>query len=264
MPLISPALSRTSSTTSVESDDAGSNTSTRSRRTRKRFTSVQLMMLENLFHQTSHPSREQRDGVAKAGAMELKSVTIWFQNKRQMERKGSLNSIPSPCDTTVDTAPMPKPKPKSKPKPYASQLTARPSLDHIASRSERHHTPGTPSRKQDRNASLWDNMPSSPPAPPTSPPEKEYVAFGKLTRRHTLEWACARRRMAEKERGPADDGDETDDPTDEAITPPRVWSANDPRRTKGPGGSVVARRHAEPDDDMLRAALALCRLGRAA
>ncbi|SJL13650.1 uncharacterized protein ARMOST_17097 [Armillaria ostoyae] len=264
MPLISPALSRTSSTTSVESDDAGSNTSTRSRRTRKRFTSVQLMMLENLFHQTSHPSREQRDGVAKAGAMELKSVTIWFQNKRQMERKGSLNSIPSPCDTTVDAAPKPKPKPKSKPKPYASQLTARPSLDHIASRSERHHTPSTPSRKQDRNASLWDNMPSSPPAPPTSPPEKEYVAFGKLTRRHTLEWACARRRMAEKERGAVDDGDETDDATDEVITPPRVWSANEPRCTKGPGGSIAVRRHAEPDDDMLRAALALCRLGRTA
>ncbi|KAK0501031.1 homeodomain transcription factor [Armillaria luteobubalina] len=256
MPLISPTLSRTSSSTSVESDDAGSNASTRSRRTRKRFTSVQLMMLENLFHQTSHPSREQRDGVAKAGAMELKSVTIWFQNKRQMERKGSLNSIPSPCDTT--------PKPKSKPKPYASQLTARPSLDHIASRSERHHTPGTPSRKQDRNASLWDNMPSSPPLPPTSPPEKEYVAFGKLTRRHTwnghahvVGWQRRRgeQSMMETRRTIR---------TDEAITPPRIWSANDPRCTKGPGPSIPPRRHAEPDDDMLRAALALCRLGRAA
>ncbi|KAK0465967.1 homeodomain transcription factor [Desarmillaria tabescens] len=264
MPMISPTLSRTSSTTSVESDDAGSNASTRSRRTRKRFTSVQLMMLENLFHQTSHPSREQRDGVAKAGAMELKSVTIWFQNKRQMERKGSLNNIPSPIDAAEDVAPVTKPKPKSKPKPYASQLAARPSLDHIASRSERHHAPSTPSRKQNRDASLWDNMPSSPPAPPTSPPEKEYVAFGKLTRRHTLEWACARRRMAEKERGTADDGEETDDATDEAITPPRAWSMTEPRCTKGPGGSIAVRRHAEPDDDMLRAALALCRLGRAA
>lgn len=40
-----------------------------SRRTRKRFTNVQLMMLENLFHQNSHPSREDREAVAKAGAM---------------------------------------------------------------------------------------------------------------------------------------------------------------------------------------------------
>ncbi|KAG7451864.1 uncharacterized protein BT62DRAFT_984020 [Guyanagaster necrorhizus] len=263
MSLVSPTLSRTSSSTSVESDDAGSIAhAMRSRRTRKRFTSVQLMMLENLFHQTSHPSREQRDGVAKAGAMELKSVTIWFQNKRQMERKGSLSSIPSTRDTVVDAAPKPKPKPQSK--PYASQLAARPSLDHIASRSERHHAPGTPSRKQDRNASLWDSMPSSPPAPPTSPPEKEYVAFGKLTRRHTLEWACARRRMAEKERSTADDGDETDDATDEAITSPRAWSTSEPRCTRVPGGNITVRSRAEPDDDMLRAALALCRLGRPA
>ena len=39
------------------------------RRTRKRFTSTQLMMLEHLYHQTSHPTREQREALARDAAM---------------------------------------------------------------------------------------------------------------------------------------------------------------------------------------------------
>ena len=39
------------------------------RRTRKRFTSTQLMMLEHLYHQTSHPTREQREALAREAAM---------------------------------------------------------------------------------------------------------------------------------------------------------------------------------------------------
>lgn len=58
----SSTLSRTSSVASISSDDAA-------RRTRKRFTSVQLMMLEQLFHQTSHPTREEREAVAQAAGM---------------------------------------------------------------------------------------------------------------------------------------------------------------------------------------------------
>ncbi|KAF9469637.1 hypothetical protein BDZ94DRAFT_1242903 [Collybia nuda] len=66
-----PSLSRTSSTTSIsESDEPGaSNPPSTSRRTRKRFSNVQLTMLEQLFHQNSHPSREERDNVARLGGM---------------------------------------------------------------------------------------------------------------------------------------------------------------------------------------------------
>ncbi|KAI0789527.1 hypothetical protein C8Q75DRAFT_166074 [Abortiporus biennis] len=35
------------------------------KRTRKRFTNSQLIMLEQLFHQCSHPSREAREALAK-------------------------------------------------------------------------------------------------------------------------------------------------------------------------------------------------------
>ena len=70
----SNALGRTSSASSVSSIDTqasddilrGNETP---RRTRKRFTSTQLMALEHLFHQTSHPTREQREALSKEAGM---------------------------------------------------------------------------------------------------------------------------------------------------------------------------------------------------
>jgi homeobox domain-containing protein len=35
------------------------------KRSRKRFTGTQLTMLEQLFHRTSHPSREERESLAQ-------------------------------------------------------------------------------------------------------------------------------------------------------------------------------------------------------
>lgn len=56
-------LSRTSSTASISSTDDAA------RRTRKRFSTVQLMLLEQLFHRTSHPTREEREALANASGM---------------------------------------------------------------------------------------------------------------------------------------------------------------------------------------------------
>jgi hypothetical protein len=38
---------------------------TTTKRSRKRFTGTQLTMLEHLFHRTSHPSREERESLAR-------------------------------------------------------------------------------------------------------------------------------------------------------------------------------------------------------
>jgi hypothetical protein len=59
----SATLSRTSSTASISSADDTA------RRTRKRFSTVQLMMLEQLFRQTSHPTREEREALANTAGM---------------------------------------------------------------------------------------------------------------------------------------------------------------------------------------------------
>ncbi|KAF5311734.1 hypothetical protein D9758_018944 [Tetrapyrgos nigripes] len=260
-------LSRSDSMTSVESDGydppatVGPNASRdpSSRRTRKRFNSVQLMMLENMFHHNSHPSRQERETLAKAGEMEMKSVTIWFQNKRQTERRGAEKALNNNTNRTSsrnghtfhNSGP-------------STRLSARPSLDRVASLSELpepvfSHEPRTPTRpriarslssdtiivdqdgsivttdqstsSQGNNGSpdspstirirapvpIWESMPSSPPVPFTSPPAREFVEFGKLTRTKTLEWACARQRMAgkDKEAGSVDIGHDQEEDDDE-------------------------------------------------
>ncbi|KAG5642395.1 hypothetical protein DXG03_002853 [Asterophora parasitica] len=278
-------LSRTSSTASVSSDDAGGSNNA-IRRTRKRFTNDQLTMLENLFHQNSHPSREERDSVAQLGGMETKSVTIWFQNKRQTERKVALHNA-----TTHNAG---RGAPFSSPFTSTSTIRAsRPSLDRVASRSELPMPPPrTPTRQRDPNASLWDNMPSSPIAAPFSPPLRDYVEFGKSKR--TLEWACAAARLSssdrhahaggsrprrgskEKERDRAwrerererareqHRGDLTDEDMDEAITPPCTLAGGDVKWTVEPGGGISTKAvpSGVDDDDMMKAALTLCGLGK--
>ena len=63
---MNPALSRTSSVASVTSDDAATPPvpGNEVKRTRKRFTQAQIVKLEQLFHETSHPTREQRENLA--------------------------------------------------------------------------------------------------------------------------------------------------------------------------------------------------------
>ncbi|KAL7285011.1 hypothetical protein ACG7TL_000100 [Trametes sanguinea] len=97
--MASHLLSRTSSTSSAYSDDSSASASTNTtlapadaivdgpKRTRKRFTTLQLMMLEHLYHKASHPTREQREQLAKDAEIDVRSVTVWFQNKRQTDRR---------------------------------------------------------------------------------------------------------------------------------------------------------------------------------
>ncbi|KAJ3839249.1 homeodomain transcription factor [Lentinula raphanica] len=264
----SNSFSRTSSMTSIGSTDS-TESITSSRRTRKRFNNVQLMMLENLFHHSPHPSRQERETLAKAGNMETKSVTIWFQNKRQLERKGS--------SATLDTQSR-RSSPSSAPytfAPASSQpLVARPSLDRVASRSELpQSSPRTPSRHRDPARPIWEAMPSSPSFPVMSPSAKDYVEFGKLTRTRTLEWACARRRLAAKSGDNLEEDDEMEE--DDMIAHRKsVYSRTDSSTrsvstvSEKEGRMLDVSADVEPagkvypgvEEDMLKAALALCGL----
>ncbi|KAI0326756.1 hypothetical protein GY45DRAFT_1328517 [Cubamyces sp. BRFM 1775] len=100
LPVTTHMFSRTSSTSSVCSDDSRASADTNNnslgpadvivqgpKRTRKRFTNLQLMMLEHLYHKVSHPTREQREQLAKDAEIDVRSVTVWFQNKRQTDRR---------------------------------------------------------------------------------------------------------------------------------------------------------------------------------
>ncbi|KAJ7489433.1 homeodomain transcription factor [Mycena latifolia] len=283
-------LTRTSSTTSTATNTSSSDdlyatfisesTDATSRRTRKRFTNAQLMMLEQLYHQNSHPSREQREMVARSANMEIKSVTIWFQNKRQTERRTTLASgrVPPPViinNTRSDyqriSPPIQSPSMASSASSASTTSTSasrRPSLDCVASRAELlPPTPRTPSRRHNPHAPLWENMPSSPVGPQFSPPARDYVEFGQDQRTRTLEWACARRRLTSKaDRLPrlSSDDEDTDVEPDEAVTPPSTWGDGDARWPQKKEGKRAERAAVfvagEPDDDMMKAALALCGL----
>lgn len=99
------------------------------RRTRRRFTSGQLVLLEQLYYTATHPTREEREALASSMCLcvhhhhslsnltlskycrDLRAVTVWFQNKRQLDRKSKAdpwaedisNSTPS---STASTGPL--------------------------------------------------------------------------------------------------------------------------------------------------------------
>ncbi|KAF9650469.1 homeobox-domain-containing protein [Thelephora ganbajun] len=257
---MNPALSRTSSVASVTSDDAATPTvpGNEVKRTRKRFTQAQIVKLEQLFHETSHPTREQRENLANECDLELRSVTVWFQNKRQTERKSALTSTSTtsglPFSNSQPSSSLTRPKigssstssnRHSHSRLRTQSLTGRPSLDDVASRSEYRAQPPTPPRKSLPSSSpgyaLWENMPSSPIEPPSNSPEttRVFVEFGrkgKLRRTKTLEWACAAARLSDRKShhrkeerddldhlnlGLVDDdgGDTEPDEDHEAVTP---------------------------------------------
>ena len=118
---------------------------------------------------------------------------------------------------------------------------------------------------------IYDNMPSSPPVPPTSPDSvgvREFVEFGKLKRTRTLEWACARRRLATREGELTTDGEDTE--VDEENGPSPIGFGEDPdmtvkrRHVKLPPISPVekAPEDQKMDNEDMLAAVALCRLGQ--
>ncbi|KAL0570278.1 hypothetical protein V5O48_011689 [Marasmius crinis-equi] len=344
------SISPSSSLTSVEDVDAAP----RRHLSKKRFSNVQTMMLENMYKHNSRPSRQERETLSKAGQIDMKTVTIWFQNKRQSERKvaravnegrhhqqrererggghkrkrSSLGAHSSSASLSSSVSPrlVPLPAGNSSPLTPSSSFppSARPSLERVASRSElAQPVPQTPRKSErDPRIPIWDCMPSSPPHPVDSPPARDFVEFGKFRRTITLEWACARRRLAEKEGGAVnvDEEEEEDDEVDRimlekamekagkamhthrlqkqhgggsipAHTRKRLersatWDTGDARKSVTPSNTTASmipsglRRSdsysyhhpmtahtntnttPEDDDDVMRAALALCGLGR--
>ncbi|KLO20608.1 homeobox-domain-containing protein [Schizopora paradoxa] len=205
MPSRPPPLSRTASSSSVVSVSASEDGSKGgSKRTRKRFSQEQLIVLEHVFQRSMHPSKGEREAIAKQTGMDLKSVTIWFQNKRQTERKVALHN-----STNRATEPLPNlnygpllsstlipPRPLSAPT-FPSTTNIRPSnmvaqrrysttsshrltpqgvlsLDRIASRTEQLQlpSPSTPPSKFTHYASSRSRNNASVPlwdAMPSSP-----------------------------------------------------------------------------------------------
>ncbi|KAF8274163.1 hypothetical protein EI94DRAFT_1794790 [Lactarius quietus] len=77
-------------------------------RSRHRMTSDKLETLDAFFRRNTHPSRKEKEAICKDLDMDLKTVTIWFQNKRQTvarSRKQS-ESFKFSSESPVPTAAM--------------------------------------------------------------------------------------------------------------------------------------------------------------
>ncbi|KAG1795756.1 uncharacterized protein HD556DRAFT_1235165 [Suillus plorans] len=63
-------------------------------RKRHRMSPTQLMRLESLYQKDTHPSRHRKNQLAGELGMDYKTITIWFQNKRQMAKRSQPSA---PC-----------------------------------------------------------------------------------------------------------------------------------------------------------------------
>ncbi|OSD03274.1 hypothetical protein PYCCODRAFT_256218 [Trametes coccinea BRFM310] len=68
---------------------------TAGKRARHKMTDVQLQRLEELYQADTHPSRGAKEALAREVGMTLKSVLIWFQNRRQDRRRKSSGTAAS-------------------------------------------------------------------------------------------------------------------------------------------------------------------------
>ncbi|CCM03121.1 uncharacterized protein FIBRA_05242 [Fibroporia radiculosa] len=83
---ISPSRDDSTAATTAETAPA-------TKKGRFRISDCQLQQLEMLFKQQTHPSRGLKQALADAIGMDFKSVTIWFQNRRQTSRRRSSKFI---------------------------------------------------------------------------------------------------------------------------------------------------------------------------
>ncbi|KAH7886104.1 hypothetical protein F5I97DRAFT_1955180 [Phlebopus sp. FC_14] len=83
--------------TSVSKENQEDNTS--NKKPRHRMSTAQLIRLEEMFRQDTHPSRQRKKDVADELGMQVdyKTVTIWFQNKRQTSKRAHLAEDTHTC-----------------------------------------------------------------------------------------------------------------------------------------------------------------------
>jgi hypothetical protein len=171
----------------------------------------------------------------------LRCVTIWFQNKRQIERRTTTHSsqlllatppgattiyskslgsarqlspLHSPVSSSSTLVSHPRSSPLRSPIPRTASLPQHSFLDAVVL------TPRTPTktrptlgRAHTLPEGLWERMPGSPTKPMRSPEKtRSFVERTRGVRKHrTLEWACAAARLPSLDGDGDTDVDDVDD-----------------------------------------------------
>jgi len=210
-PSLSPSPAPSSTTSSYETCIPIDHLPTQITNARKRPSLPQLQRLQTVFDASHYITKEERNSLAQELGLDIKFITVWFQNRRQSDKRKIW--------TKKDRA-----RKKENACQWIGTDLVKPaiSLDQIASRMERVQRPVHPSKphavlspqklenlvepqtpKQSKLDTLWAHMPSSPPEAPSSPPSDAFqllnapclVKSGK-----SLEWACANARVGSRHR----------------------------------------------------------------
>ncbi|KAI0347800.1 homeobox-domain-containing protein [Trametopsis cervina] len=212
-----PASNRSSRTGTPFSD--------KGKKPRHRMTDRQLEQLEALYQRDTHPTREQKQTLGDEVGMDTRTVTVWFQNRRQLAKKQSL---------IVNSAPQAMVRqPLSTVSQRNGQLSRQPTVSSSSRSSSERLTPQPPMSYRQNKRELWEHLPSTPPSLPdsaltsamSSPLSKRFHGSSGAAqeadkenadrkRKPILEWACAR--MAKRQRlQPSGDLDAYDDETED-------------------------------------------------
>ncbi|KAI0095083.1 homeobox domain-containing protein [Irpex rosettiformis] len=213
------------SAASCRSSRTGTPASDRGKKPRHRMTDKQLERLEALYQEDTHPTRERKQALGDDVGMDTRTVTVWFQNRRQLAKKQSsiVNS----------TQPMSR-QPLSAVPQHANKHSRQSSVSSFSQLSFSDRvTPQPYSVSRQVKRELWEYLPSTPPSLPTSaatsampsPLSKKFKrsleVYPELDkenanrkRKPVLEWACARmvkRQRLQPTENIDDCGDETED-----------------------------------------------------
>ncbi|KAI0068097.1 homeobox-domain-containing protein [Artomyces pyxidatus] len=261
----SPSPSPSTTPTAHDPPSNSEDTSCEVPYTRRRATDAQLKTLRAIFEAKPYPSREERNHLALEIGMDYKAITVWFQNKRQSEKrkawtKNSRAKKREEARQAVDVA-KPPPLTSALSLDRIATLSERPSIDpsaHDYPASTSTRPPPSPRRESMRmqpstptaRSELWRHMLSSPPEPP-SPPSADRRRLSLVPTKgrpmKSLEWACAKAREGRRyvrgkensarwDRGrnaPAvgsdvdelDSDSDTETEADEALTPSLSFSS---------------------------------------
>ncbi|KAG1754881.1 uncharacterized protein EDB91DRAFT_1276361 [Suillus paluster] len=71
------------------------------------MSSTQLMRLESIYQRDTHPSRQRKTQLVDELGLDYKTITIWFQNKRQVAKRSppGVSSIPLQIRNGVSQTP---------------------------------------------------------------------------------------------------------------------------------------------------------------
>ncbi|KAH9857977.1 hypothetical protein C2E23DRAFT_899542 [Lenzites betulinus] len=91
------------------------------KRARHKMTDIQLRRLEELYRENTHPSRAAKEDIARETGMLLKTVLIWFQNRRQDRRRSKAATQKLQAGKKPTQKDNKLPAPAAKPKPAAQR-----------------------------------------------------------------------------------------------------------------------------------------------